>query len=244
MCFHYSLKNRASKKNPTAESLFSQTEIDFENLSHVNGFAFPKMPVFLSAENSRAELLDWGLIPFWTKTPDDAMKVRAMTLNARAETVFEKPSFRESAMKRRCLIPATGFFEWHTLGKNKYPFYISLTNDELFMFAGIWDSWTDKFTGEIIRTFSIVTTEANSLMSEIHNVKKRMPVILRSGEESGWINNDASINKLKNFLVPYDSGLMKAVSIKRDALSAKTVKNSENCFEQYTYPELQMLKFS
>ncbi len=108
------------------------------------------------------------------------------TFNARSETVSSKPAFRECFSSRRCLVPVRGFFEWQHVGGRKIPWYITLRDEEIFSLAGIWDSWTMQ-GGMTLETFSVVTTRANELMEEIHNTKKRMPVILPSSAEKIWL---------------------------------------------------------
>lgn len=154
--------------------------------------------------------MEWGFIPHYLTTRDDVSKMRygykdasgkfrppMITLNAVGEDLLAPGKiYREAALKRRCLVLSTGFFEWrhiYPLNKrtgrpvktaNKYPYYISLKNQGYFFMAGIWQPWTDKSTGEFVESFAIVTTKANPLMEQIHNSKKRMPVIL--DEESAW----------------------------------------------------------
>ena len=129
-----------------------------------------------------------GLIPFWAK--DDSIK--QYTLNAKIETLNEKPAFKNS-VKNRCLVIADGFYEWKWLdekGRKKQKYLITLPDSDLFAFAGIWSEWQNKSTGEIINSYSIITTEANELMAEIHNSKKRMPVILTKKNEKDWLGGE------------------------------------------------------
>ncbi len=117
--------------------------------------------------------LKWGLVPSWAKD-------RAMAnglINARAETLTEKPSFREAFKKRRCIIPASGFFEWEKKPDGKQPFYFYLNEKEIFGFAGLWEEYVDKQTGEVLETCTIITTEANQVLKPVHD---RMPVILKA----------------------------------------------------------------
>ena len=157
----------------------------FQQQETINGFTFPKTPVIAHNQPSLIQPFTWGLIPFWSK--DDT--IRQYTLNAKIETLAEKPSFK-GAVNNRCPVIADGFYEWQWLdpkGKNKQKYLITLPNDELFAFGGLWSEWVNKDTGEIMHTYSIVTTQANELMSEIHNSKKRMPVILKPENESDWL---------------------------------------------------------
>ena len=133
-------------------------------------------------------MLHWGLIPHWAK---DASIGNRM-INARAETVAEKPSFKSALKSRRCLIPADGFYEWSKEGNHKQPYHIRRSDRDLFCFAGLWEHWTDKESGEEIESCTIITTEANELLKPIHD---RMPVVIPSEAYGQWINNQ-SINRL------------------------------------------------
>ena len=130
--------------------------------------------------------LRWGLVPHWAK---DASIGNRM-INARAETLAEKPSFRTAYRKRRSLILADGFYEWRRDGDVKIPWYISQANSEAFAFAALWEHWTDKETGELLQTTAIVTTEADSFMSRLHS---RMPVLLTPDTASRWMDGDMNL---------------------------------------------------
>ena len=191
MCFH----SKQGKDAQTIEKRF-KAKLKSNDLlvtaDRLNGFTFPKTPVITNQNKQEIQLFNWGLIPTWAK--DESF--RASTLNARIETVTELPSFKNN-VKNRCLILADGFYEWKWLdekGKEKQQYLISLPNDEPFAFAGIYSEWTNKNTGELLQTYSIITTEANPLMAEIHNTKKRMPIILTPQNENDWLNE--TINPL------------------------------------------------
>lgn len=167
----------------------------FQGKEYINGFTFPKTPVITNNKRDIIQYYQWGLIPFWAK--DDSIK--KFTLNAKIETLKEKPSFK-SSINKRCLIIADGFYEWQWLdnkGKKKQKYLITLPDNKLFAFAGIWSEWLNKITGEIIFSYSIITTQANELMQEIHNSKKRMPVILTKNNENDWLINK-SIDDFKS----------------------------------------------
>src|ERR1051326_7982322 len=134
----------------------------------------------LSNGSIHLDWLQWGLIPSWAK--DDS--IGSKMINARAETLAEKPSFKRLLRSRRCLIVADGFYEWKKEGKGKVPMFITLEDQEPFAFAGLWDSWRDP-DGQQIRTCTIITTEANELMAPIHN---RMPVILPAQAREEWLD--------------------------------------------------------
>lgn len=143
------------------------------------------------------DLLRWGLIPYWSKDK----RIAYRTINARAETIDKTPAFRHAFQKRRCLIPADGFYEWRKTRPPKAPFHIGLKNELPFCFAGLWEAWQDPATGEWLRSCSIITTEANDLVAQIHD---RMPVILRETDFSAWLSGTSEPD-LKSLLRPYPS---------------------------------------
>jgi putative SOS response-associated peptidase YedK len=145
-------------------------------------------------------LMLWGLVPSWSKDPAKSL------INARAETVAEKPSFRTAFKYRRCLIPADGFYEWQKVrGASKQPFHFSMANDELFALAGIWEAWND------IESFTILTTTANALLEPIH---ERMPVILRPEDYERWLDPDIQDAKsLSDLFEPFPDEPMQAIPV-------------------------------
>jgi len=124
--------------------------------------------------------LRWGLVPFWAKDPSIGNRM----INARAETVAEKPSFRNAYRQRRCLILADGFYEWHREGEVKIPYFISVADGKPFAFAGLWESWHSKSTDESLETTTIVTAAANEYLSKLHH---RMPVVLDPESADRWL---------------------------------------------------------
>lgn len=129
----------------------------------------------------------------------------ARLINARSETVLEKPSFREAFKKRRCIIPADGFYEWARTGGRKQPYYFRLRDDQPFGFAGLWDRWEDQ-DGEVIESCTILTTEANEVLASVHD---RMPVILHPRTYELWLNSDSqNAESLKELLQPFPESEM------------------------------------
>ena len=124
--------------------------------------------------------LRWGLVPFWAKDPSIGNRM----INARAETVAEKPSYRAAYRHRRCLVLADGFYEWRRQGETKTPYFISLASGEPFALAGLWENWTDRDSGESLQTSTLITTDANEFMAPLHH---RMPVILQAGTATEWL---------------------------------------------------------
>jgi putative SOS response-associated peptidase YedK len=146
-------------------------------------------------------------------------------INARAETLTEKPSFREAFRKRRCLIPTSGFYEWKKTGSGaKQPFYFYLKEKEVFGFAGLWEEWLDKESGASVETFTIITTGANDVLKPIHD---RMPVIIKAENYEEWLdlkNKDA--DKLEKFLAPYPADEMDSHAVSR-AVNSPTADSPE-----------------
>jgi putative SOS response-associated peptidase YedK len=164
-----------------------------EQIEKSSGFAFPLVPVVTNKEMDSIHLYHWGLIPHWAKDKE----LRKNTLNARIETIEEKPSFR-SYVKNRCLVLIDGFYEYQwqdTKGKVKKPFLMTMPDGEPFALGGLFSHWTDKTSGDILSTFTILTMDANEQMAEIHNTKKRMPLILRRDTEMDWL--EGKIEKVR-----------------------------------------------
>lgn len=171
--------------------------------------------------NDQLSMFRWGLIPFWAKDSTIGNKM----INARAETVDEKPSFNHSLQRKRCLIVADGFYEWKKEGSTKRPHRITLKSKELFGFAGLWDTWKSP-TGDI-NSCTIITTTPNDLMAGIHN---RMPVILSRDAEQIWLDQSVvESGFLKSLLVPYSAELMMAYEVSTLVNSVKN--NGPECLE-------------
>ena len=164
-----------------------------------------RIPVIIQQHGLRTlEMREWGLIPFWAKEPKPM-------INARAETAAEKPSFRNALRERRCLIPASGYFEWAKEEGQKNPYYIRLKDSTPFAFAGLWEEWTST-EGEIRRTCVILTIVANSLMQKIHH---RMPVILTPSRGALWLELSEVGVSPEKLLRPFPSDKMEAWRVSR-----------------------------
>lgn len=236
MCFHFSItKEKAVIENHLKSDW---PEDGWRPFYHVDGFAFPEIPVFSQQTEGKIQYHRWGLVPHWVRNMEEAKTLRTQTLNARSETIFEKPSFRSSILEQRCLIPATGFFEWMDFGGKKYPHFIFLKNHPLFCFGGISSSWVDKTTGECINSFSIITTEANPLMKRIHNIKMRMPLIIPESHYTSWLDPEMKKVDIQQFFSPYPEDEMDAYTIGK-LISKKTSETDvPEVLEKVTYPEL------
>jgi len=203
MCGRYTLRT-------PVDSLVEAFEIDEYPASIIPNYnTAPTQEVAAVVEEDekrKLEVLRWGLIPSWAKDAAIGNKM----INARAETVSEKPSFRSAFKKRRCLILADGFYEWQKTDNGKQPFYIKMEDDSPFAFAGLWEIWKDE---EEIRSCTIITTEANNLMDEIHH---RMPVILHPEDYGMWLDPDFDEKEpLTSLLKPYPSDTMEAYTVSR-----------------------------
>jgi len=155
-----------------------------------------EMPVVVHEEKNELVIMKWGLVPHWTQD----IHTTKRPINARAETLSEKPFFKELLKNRRCLVPASGFFEWKKEGKKKIPFYIHLLKNPLFAFAGLCDHWRGP-DGNLLLTYTIITTEPNERIAKIHN---RMPSILKPECEDRWLSKTPlNAGDLKEILAPF-----------------------------------------
>lgn len=234
MCYHYSL---TKKQEEIMRMIQAEWESPFEPVFHSSGFLFPQMPVITSEKPTKVQQYQWGLIPHWVKSLQDADKIRNQTLNARGETIFEKPAFR-SYTKNRCIVLADGFYEWMEYKKKKYPHYVHLDGNAIFGFAGLYAHWTDKETGEMLHTFTIITTDANPLMARIHNTKQRMPVILPKEQWQHWLDPSLTEEQVKSMLFPCDDASMKAYPISKLITTRGADTNVPQINERFDYPEL------
>lgn len=183
------------------------------------------LPVIVENEEGEreAQLMQWGLIPRWAKPGD---KRGLAPINARAETLSEKPMFRNLVKRNRCLVPANGFYEWKNLGDHKQPYYITVPDDPLFAFAGLYEAFAND-EGEETSTYTIITTEPNELMSTLHT---RMPVILHEPDEQEWLDPEVTDPlQVERLLVPYPADEMEAFPVSRKV--GNTRNNSPDLIE-------------
>jgi len=175
---------------------------------HYNASPTQALPVLLNEGERQIQLLRWGLIPHWSKDMSTAYKM----INARSETLDEKPSYRDPFNKRRCLVLADGFYEWQKTGKGKIPMRFTLKSGEPFAFAGLWENWKDPNDpdGNWLRTFTIITGQPNSLVAPVHD---RMPMILLPENEKAWLDNEAGPTIWHDILRPYPAELMRAYPV-------------------------------
>lgn len=183
----------------------------------------PSQPIAaVTNQLSKIDYLRWGLVPSWAKD----LAIGNRMINARAETLGSKPAFSRLLRRRRCLIPADGFYEWRRNpdGKTKTPMYIRMKSSRPFAFAGLWDTWRDE-TGATIPSCTIITTTPNDLMRSIHD---RMPVILREEDYSRWLSaEEAPPQALNDLLVPYPAAEMEAYAVSK-AVNSPRVDSPAN----------------
>ncbi|UPK46492.1 SOS response-associated peptidase [Paenibacillus pabuli] len=181
--------------------------------------------IIASKEGNRLGSLRWGLVPSWAT--DD--KIGNKMINARAETLSEKPAFKALIRSKRCIIPTNGFYEWKKEGLTKRPMRILMKDEHLFSLAGLYDTWLDP-EGNKISTCTIITTEPNELMIDIHN---RMPVILRPEDEAEWLERDNSdVQSLLGMLKPYKASEMRAYEVPKEVGNVRN--NYEGLLKQVT----------
>lgn len=197
MCGRYGYTN---KKKEVIMKKFRLKQIEFDLVPRYNICPGQDVPVILNSDADKLTLARWGLIPSWAKDE----KIGYKMINARSETIFEKPSFRNSIKKKRCLILADCFYEWKKDDTIKRPHCMRLKTKETFAFAGIWDCWHDELV-----TCSIITCQANSLLQSIHD---RMPVILSDDEIDKWMK-EANPDAIQEMLKPLDPEVMEAYEI-------------------------------
>jgi putative SOS response-associated peptidase YedK len=198
----------------------ANSDEEYRPFVHVSGFVHPHLPLVTGQDPETIQMCEWGLIPRWTKTSEAAQDIQKMTLNARRETIYEKPSFRDAIRKRRALLPVNGFIEWHHEGDVKQPHLVRQTNGELFTLGCVWEDWMEPDTGEIRRTFAIVTTDANELMSYVHNGKQRMPVIIPKVDRAGWLHADDR-EQIEPCMRPLEDGTLEAFPVTREVSRIK-----------------------
>ena len=214
MCGRFSLTD--------IDSIFSRfgviisKDINKKITPHYNIAPTQKIPVIYKDKNqeNKIEFMKWGLVPFWAKDP----KIGYKMINARAETLTQKPSFKHLIKSKRCLVPSSGFYEWEKIDKRKVPYYIGIKNSKIFSFAGLYDNWKDRIGNEL-KTFTIITTDANNTLKPIHN---RMPVILEQEFEEKWLDTRIQdFDDLAELLKPYPDDQMIAYTVTSEVNNPK-----------------------
>lgn len=210
MCGRYTLHQKAQ----SLKEHYNVKHVPHDLRANYNVAPGQSMPVVVTENNEpKLELMKWGLVPAWAKDP----KTGYHLINARDDTIFDKPVWRSAILRQRCLVPADGFYEWQKVtvaGKEqKQPFYIKPKHNDLFSFAGVWGAYKDV-EGVEWRTYSIITTSPNKEMKSIHN---RMPVILAKEDETTWLEPSVQTKEnLEHFLRPYEGDELEIYEVSRD----------------------------
>jgi putative SOS response-associated peptidase YedK len=212
-----------------------------------SAFEHDAFPIIYSEQGQKTmDFFRWGLVPRWCRAEDKALQIWTQTINARSETMFEKPSFRASSLDRRCVVYMTGFFEYHHQGSKKYPFFIRDRNSDILLVAGLWDSAI--IDGQEWKTFTIVTVPANETMAAIHNNPKnphRMPLILRPEQVDEWISptlpeDKLTIDRLKSdFIQPYPDDGLEYTSVGQ-LLGKHGIGDKKEAQDRVFYPDLKL----
>ena len=227
MCGRATLAKKPKELEKRYQAKFVQSELVLKNrLPNYNIAPTHQHPIITNKSTDILQFFQWGLIPKWAK---DA-KIGSKLINARSETVLEKPAFR-SVHKQRCLVPFDGFYEWKREGENRIPYRIVLRETEIFSVAGIWEIWNNR-DGETRSTFTVLTQPANKLMTAIHH---RMPAILSPEREILWLSTDLPMIEIMQIIKPYPSELMRAYRVSGRVNKVK--ENDENLLEEV--PDVQ-----
>ena len=252
MCFHIKVTADAQFERNTRENDQSTVKNILENvvpntnlpLFHVSGFQHPKLFIYTNKTPNFPTIATWGLIPTWIQNETQKATIWDKTLNARSETIFEKPSFKDAALENRCVIYLNGFYEFYHSNGKTYPHFITQKNKKALCVAGLFTNWQNPETNKKITSFTIVTTKGDDFMAKIHNNPKlkepRMPIILNTEDEDFWLHE---INSYKD--------IQKINTASNTILDAHTVQvlsgknymgNIEAVSNFYEYPELTISK--
>lgn len=228
MCGRASLSKVEKELEKRFQATFYAEDLEQYNpLPNYNIAPTHMHPVITSDDSKHLQYFRWGLIPSWAKDPAIGSKM----INARKETIREKPAFRQAIQKRRCLIPFDGFYEWKKQGKQKIPHRICLHDKNIFAVAGIWEKWISE-TGETIFSFSVITQPPNEIMAPIHD---RMPAILLPQQESLWLNPELSAKEAVDLIVPYPSGLLQTYTVSKRI--NKVSENSSDLLDEVPFED-------
>jgi putative SOS response-associated peptidase YedK len=212
------MRGDADLANQIKEELVPQTDLP---VHHASGFSHPKLLIYTDADPNYPTIATWGLVPFWVKTEDQRQKIRNQTLNARSETLFEKPAFRDSAFHHRGLLYVDGFYEHQHHGRKTYPYFIHRKDGKPLILACLYSLWDNPVNHSQEVSFSIVTTGANELMTQIHNNPRaegpRMPLILTESECDLWLkpSNSRLREELTVLMRPYPEEELTAHTVAR-----------------------------
>ncbi len=239
MCFDISSTKikQLIEKNRTASFY---RDFDYEPFYHANGFSYPTISIIKMGEPNTIFPSTWGFVPEWGHEDLSSFRKKYNTLNAKSETLLTSSMYKESAREKRCLIIADGFFEPHKSNNTSVPYYCYLPTTEfedgrdIFVFAGIYNELEENKP-----TCSIITTEANDFFSEIHNVKKRMPLVLNNDLVGKWLDDGLRDNHIVDLLKNgFTKKEFKAYSVSRNLYDRKRITNDPSILDQVEYNTL------
>lgn len=240
------LKRALRRGDEAAAEEIREKLVPFTDLPiyHATGFSHPRLLIYTDADPDYPAVGTWGLVPHWVRDSQQQKKLWNQTLNARGETLFEKPSFRKAARSQRCLICLDGFYEHHHHKGATYPYYIHRRDGKPMIMAGLYSDWTDPDTGEALTSFSIVTTGGNPMMARIHNNPKlagpRMPLILPDELADDWlqpIEEERDRQLIEDLIRPYPEEELDAYTVGK--LRGRAYPgNVPEITEKVEYPEL------
>lgn len=229
MCFSYSVHQVQNKLPFDPNNL----QIPIPGF-FFSGFEHPKLPICTASK--KWELAQWGLIPSWADDPEKQSEIQKVTLNARSETAFEKPAFKDAWSRRPCIVVANGFFEWQHQGKLRVPYYISSKTDDFLWFGGLYEDI--KINNQWQRTYTILTTEARGIMSEIHNAKNRMPVMLHGDTLGQWLHG--SVEERRELCRPQATEFLHAHQVNPLLNKNSINRNASWAIESYQKPQTEL----
>lgn len=207
----------------------------YEPSYYYHAYGLPELPAICTGNPEEVRFLKWGLIPSWIKNNTDAEEIRLKTFNARSDSLNAKPSFTSSFKTKRCIIPVRGFYEWQHTATGKIPWYIYGSDNEIISLAGVFSEWVMISTGDTLSTFSIITTDANKMMAEIHNSKKRMPAVLNREDEKRWLDLSLPAEEIMNLLRPSPEDALKAHTISPLINNRNANRNTPEIIKPYNY---------
>lgn len=223
MCGRSSLSKTEKEIEERFGATFYSEELERYNpLPNYNVAPTHYMPVITSADKEHINIYRWGLLPHWSKD----MKMSYKMINARIETVLEKNAYKKAIEKRRCIVPMDGFYEWKKEGKEKLPFRIETTDQDIFSVAGIWEKWISPEGNEVF-TFSIITKKPTAIMKGIHD---RMPAILEPYQEKLWLDEDIPAKEAIGLISEYPPENMKAYRVSKKVNSVR--ENDKSLIEE------------
>ncbi len=206
MCGRSSLNKTEKELEERFGATFYSEDLERYNpLPNYNVAPSHILPVILNSDTQHFNAVRWGFIPFWAKD----IRISYKMINARLETLMEKSTFKSAVQRKRCLIPADGFYEWKKTDKGKEPYRICREDEQVFSFAGLWSKWSSSEGHEIL-SFTIITQEPNEMVKEIHD---RMPAILLPEQEKLWLDNDLKSEDHLSLISPYPEELLKAYRV-------------------------------